>query len=1053
MKRVIAWFVRNPVAANLLMMLLVIGGGLSVTQLRQEDLPTVDLGTVLVTVNYLGAAPEEVETGVCVRIEERLAGTHGIDRMESTSGEGTCTVMLELLASADAGQVADDVKTLVDSIITFPVETERPIVQRLMLRSTALEIAVYGHADERTLKALALDVRDDIASMNGVSLVDVLYVRGDEISIEVSEQTLRRHGLTFDQVAAAVRRASLDLPGGAIRTGGGEIRLRTQGQAYRGEDLRDVAVVSRPDGTRVQLHEIADIVDGFQEGITEARFDGYPAAMVTVYKVGDEDVVDIARQVRAYVEAARARMPEGIELRIWYDESEGLRDRIGILLGTAAGGLALVLLLLTLPLEFRLAMWVAAGIPIAMLGALATFAPLGIAISTLSVVAFILVLGIVVDDAIVVGERVYAHERLGKLPQAAAVDGTVEVAAPVIFGVLTTVAAFMPMLFTPGDVGEMFSIIGYIVIICLFFSVVESQLILPAHLAHRRRGAEARAGAFSARWRRLQQSVGASLDRFAHDVYGPALGRVLEWRYMALASGAGVLILAIGAILGGRIEVQFMPAVEGDRIVAQLEMPEGIDVAETARAAQQIEAAALSLRDELDEADSGRPAAIRHSFTSVGQALGGAFGAPQSHTAEVVLSIAPLSERGDISVADLAARWRELTGPVQDSVRLTFASSSLSAGDAISFRLIGRDVAELAGAAAELRAELARFDGVADISDSFRAGKMEARLSLRPEGEQMGLTLDVLARQTRQAFYGEEVQRVQRGAEDVRVMLRYPESERRSLGDLENMRVRLDDGVELPFAAVANVELGRGASSISRVDRHRVVTVSADVDRDAVAPEAVIRRLEAEVLPRVLARYDGIDYSFSGEVRARDTTYGGLIRLLPVALLTIYALLAIPLRSYLQPLVIMSVIPFGAVGAVAGHLVMGWPLIVTSIFGLISLTGVVVNSSLILVDYINRQRRGGAELSAAVRTAGIVRLRPILITSTTTFAGLLPLMSMDSPATSFIVPMAISLGWGVLFATGITLFLVPCLYLILEDIFPARPEAHAGFGSTQGADA
>ena len=1051
MKRVIGWFVRNPVAANLLMMLLLIGGGLSVTQLRQEDLPAVDLGTVLVTVNYLGAAPEEVETGVCVRIEETLEGTQGIDRMESVSGEGTCTVILDLMASADAGRVTDDVKTLVDSISTFPNEAERPIVQRLMLRSTALEIAIYGHADERTLKELASGIRDDIASMSGISLVELRYVRGDEISIEVSEQTLRRHGLTFDRVAAAVRRASLDLPGGAIRSGDGEIRLRTQGQAYRGEDLLDVVVVSRPDGTRVHLHEIASVVDGFREGVTEARFDGFPAAMVAVYKVGDEDVVDIARQVREYVEGARARMPAGIRMQIWYDESEGLRERIGILLGSAVGGLALVLLLLTLPLELRLAMWVAAGIPIAILGALATFAPLGIAISTLSVVAFILVLGIVVDDAIVVGERVYAHERLDKPPATAAVDGASEVAAPVIFGVLTTVAAFMPMLFTPGDVGEMFSIIGYIVIVCLFFSVVESQMILPAHLAHRRR-APTRAGSLSGRWIGLQQRIGAALERFAQDVYGPALNRMLEWRYLALASGVGVLSLAIGAILGDRIDVQFMPAVEGDRIVAKLEMPEGIDVTETARAARRIADAALALRAELDEAYPDRPSVIRHGFTSVGLGLGGAFRAPQSHTAEVVLSILPLSERGDVSVTDLAARWRERTGPVRGSVRLTFESSDLSAGDAIAFRLYGRDVTDLGNAAAELRAELGRIDGVADISDSFRSGKMEARLSLRPEGEQMGLTLDVLARQVRQAFYGEEVQRVQRGAEDVRVMVRYPESERRSLGDLENMRVRLDDGVELPFVAVAAMELGRGASSISRVDRRRVVTVSADVDRDVVSPESVIRGLDAEILPRVLARYDGIDYSFSGEAEERDTTYGGLIRLLPVALLLIYALLAIPLRSYLQPLVIMSVIPFGVVGAIVGHLVMGRPLIVTSVFGLISLTGVVVNSSLILVDYINRQRRAGVAVATAVHTAGLVRFRPILMTSGTTFAGLLPLMAMDSPATSFIVPMAVSLGWGVLFATGITLFLVPCLYLILEDLFPARSDVGRGVGSTRAPD-
>ena len=1044
MRGIVAWFVRNPVAANLLMLLLLVGGALSVTQLRQEDLPGFNISTLLITVNYPGAAPEEVETGVCMRIEETLEGTHGISRMESISSEGTCTLSLDVLDSADPGQVTDEVKTLVDSITTFPKEAERPIVQRLRLRRTALEIAIHGPADERTLKELAVGVREDIAAMSGISLVELRYVRGDEISIEVSEQKLRRHGLTFDQVADAVRRASLDLPGGAIRTAGGEIRLRTQGQAYQGEQLRGIAVVTRPDGTHVPLHDIANILDGFQEGVTEARFDGNPAALVTIYKVGQEDVVDMARQVRAYAREARARMPEGIRLDIWYDDSEGLRDRIDILLGSALGGLALVLLLLILPLEFRVAMWVAAGIPVAILGALATFAPLGITISTLSVFAFILVLGIVVDDAIVVGERVYTHERLGKSPRNAAVDGTLEVAAPVIFGVLTTVAAFMPIVFASGDIGSLFSVIGYIVIICLFFSLVESQLILPAHLAHRRTAAAARPNSLAAPYRRLQQRISAALERFAHDVYGPALGRVLEWRYLALATGAGVLVLAIGAILGARIDVQFLPAAEGDLVVAQLEMPAGVDVAETARAARQIEAAALALRAELDETYPARPPIIRHAFTSVGMELEGLFPTPQSHTAEVVLSILPLAERGDVSVNGLAERWRELTGPVQDSLRLTFAGSGLSAGDAIALRLSGRDQIDLGAAAAELRAKLARFDGVVDIADTFRSGKLEARLSLRPEGEQMGLTLDVLARQVRQAFYGEEVQRVQRGAEDVRVMVRYPESERRSLGDLENMRVRLDGGIEMPFAAVAKLELGRGSSKITRVNRQRVISVTADVDRNRVSPESVMRRLEVEILPQLLERYDGIDYSVSGEALAQNRTLGALFRLFPLALLLIYALLAIPLRSYLQPLLIMGVIPFGLVGAIVGHVVMGRPLILTSILGVISVTGVVVNSSLILVDYINRQRRAGVAVHAAARTAGIERLRPILITSATTFVGLLPLMTMDNPATSYIVPMAISLGWGVLFATGITLFLIPCLYLILEDLAPSRPDTGRG---------
>ena len=1046
MRPLIKWFVGNPVAANLMMMIFIVSGAIALSQLRQEEFPPIDLGIVQVTVPYLGAAPEEVETGVCLRIEEAIEGVQGIFRTTSRSSEGVCTVTVELESGADNIHALNEIKARVDAISTFPAETERPVTSLLTTRNEGLEIAITGNADDRTLKELALDIREDIAAMEGISLVEVAYVTPDEISIEVSEQTLRRHGITIDQVANAVRRTSLDLPGGTIRAGGGEILVRTQGQAYRGGEFEDIIVLSRADGTSVRLDEIAEIIDGFEQGDTQARFDGKPAAMVRVYQVGNEDVIEIRDKVRAYIAEAQQRMPDGIDLVIWQDDSQELQARIDILVGTAVGGLALVLLLLTLPLQFRLAMWVAAGIPIAMLGTIAVFTVASITISTLSIVAFILVLGIVVDDAIVVGERVFAHERQGKDQITAAVEGTTEVAVPVIFGVLTTIAAFMPVMFTPGHIGQLFSVIGYVVVICLVFSIIESQLILPAHLAHRRVPKRTdHENAFVARWHRFQEGLTTRIEHFAEETYGHALSRVLEWRYLALAGGMGVLALTLALVLSGRINIQFMPAVESNRIDATLVMPEGIAVEETARAAERIEAAALELKTELDAANPGRPSMIQHVFTSVGQTAGGggpggSRASPQSQNSEVVISLLPLEERGDFSVTEAAERWRELTGPIYDSVELTFSTAGLSAGDAISIQLRGRDVDQLANAAAALRGELARFDGVADISDTFRSGKQEVKLSLRPEARHLGITLNDLARQARQAFYGEEVQRVQRGTEDVRVMVRYPEAERRSLGDLEDMRIRTADGTEIPFSAAAEIELGRGYSTILRVNRQRVVTVRADVDRDVVTPEAVINSLQADALPRILAEYPGVSYELSGEQEERRISFGGLIDLIPVALLLIYALLAIPLRSYFQPLVIMSVIPFGVVGAAIGHLIMGWPMILTSVFGMIALSGVVVNSSLVLVDYVNRQRRAGFSVTDAVRRSGIVRFRPLLMTSATTFAGLMPLMLIDSPATAFIVPMAISLAWGVLFATVITLFLIPSLYLILEDFIPAKIE-------------
>ena len=1043
MTRVIGWFVRTPVAANLLMTIFIVGGLVAVFQVRQEELPSIESNVVLVSVPYPGAAPEEVENGVLLRIEEAVAGIEGIRQMTSIANEGYGIALLSLETGANRNQTTDEVKTRIDAISTFPRETERPVVSLMPSIETGLEIVVSGEADERTLKQLAIGLRDDITALEGVSSVEVAFVRADEISIDVSERTLRRMGLTFDQVAHAVRRTSLDLPGGSIKSGTGEILVRTQGQAYRGEDFGAIVVVSREDGTRIRLDEIATIVDGFREGESEARFDGKPAAVVRVNRVGNEDVLEIGERVRRYVDTARLRMPEGVELTISRDQSESLRARIDILLGAGAGGLALVLLFLTVPLRFRLALWVAAGVPVAMLGTIGVLGAAGVTISTVSVVGFILVLGIVVDDAIVVGERVHAHEQEGKDRFAAAVDGTAEVGVPVIFGALTTIAAFTPLIFAPGILGQLVSVIGYVVAACLIFSIVESQLILPAHLAHRKASSPTastvEANALHSAWRRLQQRVAAGIERLARDIYGPALDRVVDSRYAALAIGVGVLVVTLGLLLGGRVETQFAPQIESDQIVARLEMPAGVDVAQTARAARQIEQAALQLKGELDAAYPERPSLIEHIFTAVGQSSSTRSVVSQSHRAELVLSIPPVDERGNVSVGELSDRWRELTGPVYDSVSLTFDTMGLAVGDAIAIRLQGRDVDDLANAAAQLRMELARFEGVRDISDSFRSGKQEAKLSLLPLGRQLGLTLSDLARQARQAFYGEEVQRVHRGTEDVRVMVRYPEAERRSLGDLEDMRIRAADGTQIPFAAVAEIELGRSHSSITRFDRERVVVVRADVDRDTVSPEAVLQALMADALPRILSGYRGIRYSLGGEREQRTESTAGLFGLIPMALLMIFALLAIPLRSYLQPLVIMSIIPFGVVGAIAGHVIMGRPVTITSLFGLIALAGVVVNTSLVLVDYVNRQRRTGVDAGVAVRRAGIVRFRPILITSTTTFAGLTPLMLNDNPATAFFVPMAISLAWGLLFATVITLFLVPCIYLIAEDLFPTDP--------------
>lgn len=1039
MYRAITWFTRNPVAANLLMAVLLVGGTLALFTVHQEEFPNINTQMVSITVPYLGAAPEESELGVCLRIEEAIDGVEGIDRIHSTAAEGACNVLAELDLEADANEALNEIKSRVDGINSFPAETEKPIVSKMVITRGVAQIAISGDADERTLKEVGKDVRDDIAALDGISQVSLTYVRPYEIALEVSQQTLRRYGLSLEDVARAVRNASLDMPGGTLRTEGGEILIRTQGQAYWGREFEDIVVLTRGDGTKVTLRELAVIRDGFEEGDLRARFNGQPAVVVKVFQVGQENTLEMAEEIRRYVAEYRRLLPPGLDLTIWTDESRQLKERLDTLTNTAMTGLLLVVIILALFLRFRLAMWVAAGIPIALLGTIAVFPYADISISTITVMAFILVLGILVDDAIVVGERVHAHEQMGKDPVRAAIDGTWEVSIPVIFGVLTTMAAFLPLIIVPGRMAEFFAVIGYVVIIALVFSIIESQWILPSHLAHRNRDEPSHR--LSRYWNDMQSRLSGGLENVASRYYQPLLNRAVAWRYATAAAGVGVLVLAVALIASGRVIFGFFPAVEGDRIYAQLEMPEGTSVTVTARAAERIEAAADTLRNELDaRIQPATDSVIVNMLSSIGARVDrDGPGRPEttgrSHFAEVVIELVPLDQRDDLSAKVIAQRWRELSGNIPDAVKLTFNADAFSAGEPINYQLSGKDVDRMREAAAALRAELGRYDGVFDIADSFRAGKQEIKLSLLPEARNLGLTLNDLARQVRNAFYGVEAQRIQRGQDELRVMVRFPEQERTSIGNLEDMYIRTPDGSEVPFYSVATFDIGRGYSSIRRVDGRRVVNVTADVDRTQVSPEEINTSIQRQVLPALMKQYRGIDISLSGEQEERTKALTGLAYAALLALVIIYALLAIPLRSYVQPLVIMSVIPFGAVGAIVGHWIMGELLVFFSALGIVALSGVVVNSSLVLVDYINRQRRSGMDIHEAVLNAGVVRFRPILLTSVTTFVGLVPLMATATPATAFVIPMAVSLAFGVLFATFITLFLVPSLYSIAEDLF------------------
>ncbi|WP_101759390.1 efflux RND transporter permease subunit [Oceanicoccus sp. KOV_DT_Chl] len=1041
MNNPIRWFVDNPVAANLLMWIFILGGLLSLPSIYQEEFPIIEANTISINVAYLGATPLEMEQSVCIRIEEAIEGVAGVNKLRSRAQENNCRVDAELMSSADKSSVITDIKNRVDTISTFPRDVEKPAVSEMIFASKVMQVAIAGDTDERSLKKLGERVRDELLAKPGISQVTLNYVRPYEFSIEVPEKNLRRYGLSFQEIADAIRNSSIDLPAGSIRATSGEVMLRTREQSYSREEFEQVVVFTRKDGTQLKLRDIATVLDGFEDSEMLARFNGKPAVIVDVQRIGDEDIVAIAKQVKSYVNEMQGWLPVGIDVLIWSDESDDLIERLDVLTDNALSGLLLVLAALALFLDLRLAFWVAAGLLIAMLGALSLFPPLGISISTLSVIAFIMVIGILVDDAIVVGERVFSYQRQGFSWRDAAIKGTQEVSVPVIFGVLTTAATFLPLMNIPGHLGPFFLVIGVVAILALLFSVLEAQLILPAHLAHPTTKSDQdkplSAGVITRAWRRLQQALSNGLERFVQQRFRPLLIKVLRQPLTTLAIACSVVIISIAMLISGWINVQFFPAIAGNNITVRLAMPEGTPIDVTSQVVTRLEQSAVLLEQELNAKyplTSGSH--LRFSLSSIGGSTGvgshGGISTSDANMAEIILELVSADNRP--ATPEIANRWRELVGPVPEAVELAFTASEVSVGAPIDIEFRGRNIDQLRAVASELRQALAVYPGVFDISDSFRGGKQEIQLKLLPEAQTLGITAADLARQVRQAFYGEEVQRIQRGQDDLKVMLRYPADQRRSISNLEQMRIRNQQGVEVPFSRVASYTLGRGFSTINREDGQRIIRVTADVNRDITMPEEVLDSIQSKELPDLLARYPQVHFALGGEAEQSSGAFYGLLKSFLLSMVLVYALLAIPLKSYLQPLVIMSVIPFGAIGAVLGHWLIGRPLAFFSILGIVALSGVVVNASLVLVDYINRQRREGMPLMDALIEAGCVRFRPVLLTSITTFLGLLPIILSPSQEIQFFMPMAISLAFGVLFATVITWFIVPCLYLLLARI-------------------
>lgn len=1062
MKSLARWSVQTPVAANVLMALVVIGGLMSLMGMRREFFPEFELDFVTVSVPYPGASPSEVEEAICIRVEEEVEGIEGVKEITSNAFEGLGVVAIELDTSADPQEAYDDVRNAVDRIDTFPDDAEEAVIEKLSIQRSAIYVLVYGDADERVLRRLAENLRDKITATDEVSIANIAGARDYEISVEISEKDLRRYGLSFDAVAGAVSRGSLDLPAGQIKTPGGDILVRAKGQRYTGREFRDIPLLSRPDGTVVRLGDVATIYDGFEDADRYTRFAGKRAIAIDVRQTSTQDMIDVVDTTKQVVEKFRATLPGGVEVATVFDASILVRDRIDLLLRNGAQGFVLVFLSLWIFLRWRLAFWVAVGIPISFMGGFIILKSQGATINMLSLFAFIMTLGIVVDDAIIVGENIYAHYRKKESAFRAAMNGAAEVGWPVVISVLTTIVAFCPLLFVTGIMGKFIAVMPVAVIATLVVSLVEAFLILPAHIKHSLEGSQKRGEDMQPGVR--THVIDAVIDRF----YEPRMLRpALRWRYFTIAAALAAVIVAVGLVAGGRIPFIVFPKFDSNYVLATLEFPEGTPVETTEQAVRQIERGleqtARKNADRIRPKRDDNLVVGMMSFVGAIMPQGSQSGSAGANVAQVLVELLPTEDR-TISSDDILKQWRSATGEIPGVERLTFSGGQAGPGGApIEIRLLGQNLEDLEAAAEELKDKLGTYAGVFDISDSFQPGKWEIKVRAKPTARAMGITLGDIALQLRQAYYGDEAVRIQRGRDDLKVMVRYTEPERSTRASFQNMRIRNAAGDEVPLAEVAEVDFGRGYAKINRARRMRAITVTADLDETKAnaqeivqelvfgpagrrggggGPMAMIRaKLKGEkkeppkgFLPLLIQRHPGVQYDLEGQARNTRESVGSLMVGFAYALVGIFCLLAAQFRSYMQPIIVMCAIPVSLVGALGGHFILGRELTLISLFGIVALAGIVVNDSLVLIDFINRRVREGMTPAEAAVDGGKARFRAIMLTSITTIAGLVPLLIENSMQAQFLIPMAISIAFGLMAATVLTLVITPCLYMAVADV-------------------
>ncbi|MFV1956699.1 MAG: efflux RND transporter permease subunit [bacterium] len=1035
----IAWMANHSVAANLIMAFCLIGGLLVLRTIRQEVFPSTQADIVRILLPYPGANPEEIEQGIVLAVEESIRGIDGVREISSRVSENVGIISVELQEGEDLQKAARDIESEIDRITTFPEEAEDAVITTVSHRMEVISLVLYGQTDEAVLHELAEQMRDQLLQDPDITQIELAGVRPLEISIEVPQENLRRYNLTLDEIAQRLREASVDLPGGGIKTQGGEILIRMKERRDYGSQFARTAVISSSDGTAVFLEDIATVKDSYEEVDRFAVFNNKPAVMLEIYRIGRQTPLQVAAAVKEQLNILKPSLPEGISIQILRDRSEIYRQRVSLLLRNGSLGIVLVLLILGLFLELRLAFWVMLGIPISFLGSLLLVPVMDITINMVTLFAYIIAIGIVVDDAIVVGENVYYYYQQGDSFPDAAIKGAREMAVPVTFSILTNIVTFMPLYFIPGMMGKIFKMIPVVVSVVFLISLAESLFILPAHLGRQR---ERQLRGVRAWLNNHQQAFSRSFSNMVRNRFGPFLDFLLTRRYLVVAFSLSILILALSYAASGRMGFGLFPKIESDFARGTATLPYGSPVTKTAGAMNRMYEGARKVIEE-----SGREELVKGIFAETGR--GG------SHNTYMTVYLAEPEIRDKImSTGEFTSRWRRAVGSISGVKNLSFASDfgGPGHGAGLTVELSHRDISILERASKELADALSTYPLARDIDDGFQLGKQQLDFAVKPEGKSLGLTAQSVARQVRNAFYGSQVLRQQRGRNEIRVMVRLPKEERISEYNLDELMLFSPSGAQIPLREAVEVKRSRAYTEINRRDGRRVIQVTADVTPRSKVDE-LIGGLKAKELPDLVSKYPGLIYSFEGRAAERRESLRSLKVGFVLALMAIFSLLAIPFRSYIQPLIVMASIPFGIIGAVVGHIIMGYSLSLVSMFGIVALSGVVVNDALILIDLANRRiKNRGESVHDAVLEAAIQRFRPIMLTTLTTFGGLSPMMFERALAARFLIPMAISLGFGILFATVITLVLVPSLYMVSEDVRGIGSSAITGWRKISGAD-